>query len=132
MIPSPRHNPQKARAHYQALDLSSRVEGASPHALVAMLYDELLGSLDIIAAAMRRDADITHVHSADRARSILIALIGSLDHQNGGPLAQTLGAVYRAMIGQLAKAVTEHDINKLHILREGVLDVATAWNALRA
>ena len=43
-----------AKARYQRVDVASRVEGATPHQLVAILYDELLKALDAMAAAMAR------------------------------------------------------------------------------
>ena len=45
-----------ARARYQRVDVTSRVEGANPHQLVAILYDELLQALDAMSvAATKKD-----------------------------------------------------------------------------
>ena len=50
-----------ATARYNTIDLASRVEGASPHRLIAVLYDELIKSLDTLAVGLvrQRHAD-TH------------------------------------------------------------------------
>ncbi len=128
----PKFSPQfaKARNHYLSLDLASRLEGASPHGLVAILYEELLRSLDVIAAALRQGRDVSREPNVERARSILVALTGSLDFDRGGTLAQTLAQVYRSMMGQLAIVVAEGDVDKLDELRDGVTDVGDAWRRL--
>jgi flagellar secretion chaperone FliS len=120
----------KAKSHYQTLDLVSRLEGANPHGLVAILYEELLGSIDVIASALRQGRDVSREAHVERARSILVALIGSLDFEKGGRLAQTLSQVYRSMMGQLAIVVAEGDLDKLGELRDGVADVEGAWRSL--
>jgi flagellar secretion chaperone FliS len=120
----------KAKNHYRSLDLVSRLEGATPHALVAILYEELLGSLDVIAAALRQGRDVSLEPHVERARSILVALIGSLDFEKGGSLAPILAKVYRSMMGQLAIVVAEGDVEKLNALRDGVASVRDAWRRL--
>jgi flagellar secretion chaperone FliS len=128
----PKFSPQfaKAQNHYRSLDLASRLEGAGPHALVAILYEELLGSIDVIAAALRHGRDVSREPHVARARSILVALIGSLDFERGGALSQTLAQVYRSMMGQLALVVAEGDRDKLDELRDGVASVEDAWARL--
>jgi flagellar secretion chaperone FliS len=128
----PNSSPQfaKARNHYRSLDLVSRLESASPHGLVAILYEELSRALDVIAAALRQGRDVSREPNVERARSILVALIGSLDFDHGGSLAQTLAQVYRSMMGQLAIVVAEGDADKLGELRDGVASVEDAWARL--
>jgi len=104
----PRPNPLRARNRYQVLDLSSRMEGASPHRLVAILYDSQMA----------------------RAKSILAALEAGLDFDRGGELATTLCGVYRAMQRQLA--IAGQDVEKLAEVRAGVANIAQSWRALVA
>ncbi len=133
MMPSiPNHYAQmaKARSHYRSLDLASRLEGAGPHGLVAILYDELLSSIDVLAAALRQGRDVSREPHVERARSILVALIGSLDFDKGGTLAPVLAKVYRSMMGQLAIVVAEGDADKLDELRDGIANVGDAWAKL--
>jgi flagellar secretion chaperone FliS len=127
-----RPNLLRARNQYQSLDLSSRIEGASPHRLVAILYEELLRSLDVLGAGLRQGKDITREPSAARARSILASLSASLDYDKGGSVAQTLGEVYRAMTRQLSAAIAGGDPTSLSVLRDGVADIAESWRQLAA
>ena len=68
-----------ARKRYENVDLASRIEGASPHALVAILFDELLKSLDAMAAACRRRDFGQRGTRQARALSVLLGLEASLD-----------------------------------------------------
>jgi flagellar secretion chaperone FliS len=125
-----RHNLLRAQSQYKSLELASRVEGASPHALVSILYDELLRALDVLGAALRQGRDIAREPSAARARSILTALAASLDFDQGGSVAQTLAGVYRAMTLTLSEALTKGDAGKLSELRDGVATISESWRRL--
>ena len=127
-----RQNLMRARNQYRSLELASRIEGASPHALVAILYEELLRSLDVLGAALRQGRDIGREAHSQRARSILTTLIASLDFEQGAAVADTLASVYRAMALQLSTALTHGDGAKLKELRDGVAAIATSWGQLAA
>jgi flagellar protein FliS len=87
--------PGGAKARYQTVDIDSIVEGASPHRLIAILFDELLKAIDIMQAAMRVGNRAKMIDKQARASNILIALETSLDFRNGGELAVNLVHVYR-------------------------------------
>ena len=127
-----RQNLMRARNQYRSLELASRIEGASPHALVAILYEEVLRSLDVLGAALRQGRDIGREAHSQRARSILTTLIASLDFEQGAAVASTLASVYRAMALQLSTAVMNGDEAKLKELRDGVAAIATSWGRLAA
>lgn len=127
-----RQNLLRAQSQYKSLELASRVEGASPHALVTILYEELLRALDVLGAALRQGKNIMREPSAVRARSILTALSASLDFEQGGGVADTLAAVYQAMMLQLSEAVAKGDAGKLAELYDGVSEISQSWRALAA
>ncbi len=111
---------------YQAVDLASRIESATPHALVAMLYDELGLSIDIILRAVETGDSTRAMRAHERAAAILHRLETGLDAVRGGGLAQALARIYRQMRNRLAVARTG-DISALAELRDGVESLATAW-----
>jgi flagellar secretion chaperone FliS len=123
-------NLAQARNQYRMLELAGRVEAAGPHGLVAILYEELLRALDVIAAALKRDTSAPQPLDTRRATSILIALQVSLDSENGGTVAASLGEVYCAMQRSLRLVLAERDVTRLADLREGVKSIANAWSAL--
>lgn len=120
----------QAHNQYQSLALSSRLEATGPHGLVAVLYEELLRSLDIMGAAIKRGKELARESHSERARSILTALEGSLDFDRGQGVAEVFGGVYRAMQIQLRKLIAENDARMLSELRDGVAEIADSWNKI--
>jgi len=84
-----------ARLRYQSVDIESRIEGASPHGLVSILFEELMKALDIMIAAQRAGMRAKVIDRQARASNILLALETSLDYRNGGDIAVNLARVYR-------------------------------------
>lgn len=111
------------------MDLSSRIDGASPHALVATLYDELLTALDVLARAIERGDAALRLSQHERATTILHALDAGLDRVGGGDLARSLTNIYRQMQRRLIAARTG-DLPAAKEVREGVANLAMAWNAI--
>jgi flagellar secretion chaperone FliS len=120
-----------AADQYLALELNSRLESADPHRLVAILYEELRRSLDVLQRTLVKGRSIAICKQMDRARSILITLEASLDFRAGGALSETLAQVYRSMRRELALAAKDEDLHRLETLREGVDSVAEAWAKIR-
>jgi flagellar secretion chaperone FliS len=113
--------------HYQDLSLSSRIEAAGPHELVAILYEELVGALDVVRTACERGQNSAMQRATTRTSSILIALEASLDLERGGDLARQLAGIYKTMQVQLSRAVHEQDTAQIATLRLGAVDLFTAW-----
>lgn len=119
-----------ARASYQNIDLSSRIEGASPHRLVAILFDELLKTLDAMAAAAdKRDLSQLGTRQA-RALSVLHGLESSLDMERGGEIAQSLASIYREARRLTLKAGRECDREQVMEVRSMLNEIAIAWEAI--
>ena len=120
-----------ARARYQQVDVVSRVEGADPHALVAILYEELLKALDAMAAAAARKDFGQRGERQARALRLLSGLETSLDFEKGGELAIDLARVYREARRLVIAAGRENDTAKIGEAREMVGGVAEAWAQIR-
>lgn len=119
-----------ARARYQTVDLSSRIEGATPHGLVAILFDELLKSLDAMSAAMAaRDYGQRGTRQA-RILSILHGLENSLDLDGGGDIATSLLAIYRDARRLVIAAGRDNDPDQLTRARAMLGEIASAWESI--
>lgn len=120
----------KASAHYRSLALSSQTESAEPHALVAMLYEELLLCIDVLTLRAGRERSLTDDEQAHRARGIILALRAGLDFESGGELALTLDGLYDALSSEFEERLAEPDPQRFAELRAGVDSVASAWKAI--
>ena len=123
----PRTDPKMVSQHYRMLELTSRIESASPHGLVGLLYEELLRALDLAIAAAALNKASGH---ASKALSIIVALEGSLDVQKGGDLAVSLARIYRACSHGLSEAARTGNTQKLQEIRDAISNIAYAWQAL--
>lgn len=116
--------------HYQAVSLASRIEAASSHQLVTILYEELIRALDVCCTAMSQQKPEALRSAHSRAVSILLSLQGSLDVERGGALAANLSGIYQSMSAQLSKAVSSADTAKMAPLRQGVAELLGAWSSI--
>ncbi len=126
--PSPaRSGAARAAAAYDTVALASRIEGATPHQLVSILFDELLIALDGLLAALRHGDAIRRARYQARAASVLHGLETGLDFEGGGDLARQLASLYR----QTRRLVMDPDQSPgLDSMRETLADVAAAWASI--
>ena len=118
------------RARYQNVDLASRVEGASPHGLVAILFDELMKSLEAMAAACER-RDFTQRGAAQaRALNMLNGLDSSLDFEKGGEIAQSLASIYAEARRLVISGARDNDPEQIQRAKTMVGEIASAWQSI--
>lgn len=120
----------KALRSYTAVDTTSRVEGASPHQLVRILFDELLLALDAAALALRAGDRHRTTDRQTRALTLLHALESSLDFAQGGEIAASLAAIYREARRRILSATATGDAAPMEQARSFIADIADAWNQI--
>lgn len=120
----------KAQASYQNVDLSTRAAGATPHQLIAMLFEEALNAIDTMSAAMARKDFARIAASQARAMSIIGGLQASLDMERGGELAQNLADVYREASRLVLAGGKGNEPMFVQQARGMLAEIASAWNAI--
>lgn len=116
-----------ASRRYAAIDAGSKVEGATPHQLVKILFDELMLAMEAAALSMRADDMHKAREKQTRALTLLHALETSLDFDKGGEIAQNLAIIYREARRRLLAAIAEKDEAKIVAARSIIGDIADAW-----
>ena len=114
---------------YRDIELNSRIEAATPHALVAMLYESLSAELGVLARALALGDTGLQAVRHERANTLLLALEGGLDQANGGALATSLASIYRQMRRRLL-AARNGDALALRELIDGVASLNDAWQRI--
>ena len=117
-------------AHYQSVELASRLEGATPHQLVQVMYEELLKALDAMAYATARGDYIQRGQRQSKALAILTGLETSLDFEKGGEIAVGLVTIYREARRLVIVGGREGDARHVTAAREMILEISTAWDAI--
>lgn len=119
-----------AARRYAAVHSGSRTEGATPHALVKILFDELLLALEAAALAERNGDRVKVSDKQARAMSILFALESSLDFDKGGDIAIGLAQIYREARRLMLMAARDHDAAPVDQARIMVAEIADAWGQI--
>jgi flagellar protein FliS len=117
-------------ARYRDIDVAARVQGATPHGLVLIMFDELLKGIGVMQAAETvQDAARRNAAQA-RAISLLHGLESSLDYARGGDIAANLGRIYREarrLLGPTPGLDRQAALSQVHDM---LSTVSSAWEAI--
>jgi len=119
-----------ATASYQNVNVASRIEGATPHKLVQMMYEELLKALEAMALAADRGDFVQRGQRQSKALAILSALETSLDFDKGGDIARGLLAIYREARRLVVAGGRDGQIQSIEDARVMLNEIANAWDAI--
>lgn len=119
-----------AKKSYANIDIGARVEAASPHQLVSVLFEELLKNLDTLIVGLGANGTLNRsgvILRRARANTILLGLEGSLDRSKGGEVAAGLSAVYREARRLIAAGSDGNDAEPIREARAMIAEIAGAW-----
>jgi flagellar protein FliS len=124
-----------ARVHpgalYRQVGVESQLKMASPHALVAMLFDGFMDALALARAAMREGRHELKGEAIGRAvRIVEEGLRGGLDMHAGGTLAQDLADLYAYLGLRLMQAQIRNDESLLEECQRLVQPLREAWASI--
>jgi flagellar protein FliS len=119
-----------AGARYRNIENQSRVDGASPHKLIEILFEELLRAVDATKLAMERADTARQADRQARALSILQALDASLDSERGGEIAANLSKIYRQGGRLITLGVRERRPELVARAYEMIAEIAGAWQQI--
>ncbi len=120
-------NARSALNSYSSIQVSSGVEDASSHRLIAMLYDGLLGRIAQAKGALQVKDVETKGKKISEAINILMGLREFLDTVNGGELANNLDALYDYVQRTLMQAHISNSLEKFDECRDLIAEVSGAW-----
>ncbi|GMV45506.1 MAG: hypothetical protein AMXMBFR66_09040 [Pseudomonadota bacterium] len=125
-----------ARQHgglYQQIGVESQVAVASPHTLVAMLFDGFMEAIAVARGALREGRLEAKGAALRRAVGIVEeGLRGGLDLRAGGTLASDLNELYRYLTVRLTQANLRNDEAALDECQRLVLPLQQAWASIAA
>lgn len=114
---------------YQAYQ-KNKYETASPHRLIAMLYEGAIRFGKHAKSLLEENDHQTASEFILKVQNIIYELISSLDEQQGGEVAQNLKNLYLYMIEELIQANIKKEAQRL----DGVLDMLSelkqAWDEI--
>lgn len=125
-----RHVAALAAQQYRDAELDQRIAAATPHELVAMLYEGARTALVAAARATAGNDVATRLRTTTRALSILDALDGALDHLRGGSVARALAAAYAQVRALIVAGNSEQNAGLFAAAAAQIDIVGRSWNAI--
>ncbi len=116
---------------YSQVGIETRVSGATPHQLVALLFDGYLECLAKAKGAIRSGNREAKAQALGRAvRIVEEGLRAGLDLRAGGPLARDLNELYNYLTMRLTLANVRDDESMLDECQRLVSPLREAWMAI--
>ncbi len=123
----------RAANAYRQVGVQSGVTNATPHVLVQMLFDGLMQRLQAARGDMQRgDVQAKGVHLGQAVQIMGEGLKASLNREQGGELAQNLGALYDYCMRQLTLANLHNDARPVEEVIALIEPVARGWKEIGA
>lgn len=121
-----------AISSYAKIGFESEVLGASPHRLIAMLFDGALREIANARKGILRNDIPAKGASIGRAISIIgEGLSGSLNMEAGGELAQNLRRLYDYMALRLTEGSLKNDVGMLDEVTRLLTELKEGWDGIR-
>ena len=117
---------------YRNADRDAVAESDNPHALIAVLFDELLRHMRMFAAEIEagsigKDASSEHF---SRSLTILYGLQSSLNFEEGGDIANNLFRLYEYARQQLLAAMRLREIAGTMAAIDALENIRDAWREI--
>lgn len=116
---------------YAQVNVSSGVEGASPHRLIQMLMEGALQRIAQARGAIEREDIALRGQAIGKAIDIIgQGLQASLDKSVDSELTENLDALYTYMVDQLFAANKDNDVTRLNEVSRLLREIKEAWDAI--
>jgi len=130
-LASPFGRPMARAQAYHLTSVQTGVTAASPHHLIAMLFDGYMDAISQARGAMRAGQIETKCRALSRAvRIVDEGLKASLDMTGGGTLAADLAALYEYVTVRLTQANLHNDEARLEECQRLIKPLRDAWNSI--
>ena len=120
-----------AAQYIQGTSREAEVEGASPHRLIQILMETLLGRLMATKGAIERKDALAKTQMATRAQAIITELRTSLDFEKGQEVAVTLNSLYDYMGRRLMQAIAADSTVMIDEVVSLMRPVKEGWDAIQ-
>lgn len=119
-----------ALRHYRQSGVVSQLQDASPHRLIAMLYDGALERLGMASSGIVNGNMLDKLRGIDAAFAIFDHLRGVLDFKAGGDIAMRLDALYEYMMRRLLHAKLHNDAAAVKEVADLLRTIKAGWDAI--
>lgn len=122
---------QSGASQYQKVNVTSEVLDADPHRLIQLLMEAALTRMAQAKGAIQRKDMEEKAGLLARVSEIIQTLHSSLDHSQGGEIADNLDRLYDYMVRRLLEASSRNDTAMIDEVMGLLLEVKTGWDGIR-
>jgi len=115
------------KAAYLSTRASSSVHDASPHKLIALLFDSCQENLAIAKGAIDRKEIKKKAEAIKKAMDIVVRLQASLDFEKGEQIAIRLDDLYTFCTNRLAMANALNDTTMIDEVYRVIAEIKAGW-----
>lgn len=117
---------------YRSMNAHGSLADASPHQVIRVMLDTLLGRVAEARGHMERGEVAAKGEKIGKALNIVEALIMSLDPDRGGEIAVNLERLYDYVSRTLLKANVENRVELLQEVSSLVGEIRAGWDTIPA
>lgn len=118
------------KAAYLSTRATSSVHDASPHKLIALLFDACQENLAIAKGAIERKEIKKKADAIKKAIDIVVRLQASLDFEKGGQVATRLDDLYTFCTNRLAMANVMNDSSMIDEVYRVIAELKQGWSEI--
>lgn len=118
------------KAAYISTRASTSVHDASPHKLIALLFDACHENLAIAKGAIERKEVKKKADAIKKAIDIVVRLQASLDFEKGGAVATRLDDLYTLCTNRLAMANVMNDSSMIDDVYRVIAEIKQGWSEI--
>jgi flagellar protein FliS len=118
------------KAAYLSTRASTSVHDASPHKLIALLFDACHENLAIAKGAIERKEVKKKADAIRKAMEIVVRLQASLDFEKGGQVATRLDDLYTFCTNHLALANVTNDVVRIDEVYRVIAELKQGWSGI--
>jgi flagellar protein FliS len=102
---------------------------ATPGRLIVMLYDRAIQDLECAVEAIQANQAVVQGERIIHAQDIISELLGALDMEVGGEVAESLRSLYLYMIRRLVEANRDRNVQILEEVAGLLQELREGWDA---
>jgi flagellar protein FliS len=118
------------KAAYLSTRATSSVHGASPHRLIALLFDACHENLAVAKGAIDRKEVKQKADAIKKAMEIIVRLQAALDFEKGGQIATKLDDLYTFCTNRLALANAINDATMIDEVYRVIAEIKAGWSQI--
>jgi len=118
------------KAAYLSTRATSSVHDASPHKLIALLFDACLEQLAVAKGGIARNEVKLKSNAVKKAMDIIVNLQAVLDFEKGGQIAINLDDLYTFCTNRLALANVLNDSEKVDEVYQVIVKIKAGWSEI--